>query len=118
MHHKYIFDELLAFLGQNRIGLPCYSIDQDLISEALNAERHRIINILSNKITDFTTKEINSVLHDDGKLNEIRGYSASAKNFSPSEIDRELCTHNSIGDIYYEVKEIIKSLGISQGNIN
>ncbi|CQJ04920.1 DUF4158 domain-containing protein [Yersinia frederiksenii] len=118
MDPKYILDELLAFLGQNRIALPGYSTVQDFISEALNTERQRIINILSNRMTDSTAKKLHSMLYDDGKLNEIRGYSGSAKDFSPSEIEKELCTHNTISDIYYEIKEIINLLGISQGNMN
>lgn len=118
MGPKYVFDELLAFLGQNRVALPGYSTIQDLISEALNYERVRVSNILSNQMTGATAEKLKSILHDDGKLNEIRGYSGCAKNFSPSEIDRELCTHNTISEVYYEVKELINRLEISQGNMS
>lgn len=118
MDPKYVFDELLAFLGQNRVALPGYSTIQDLISEALNYERVRVSNILANQMTGATAEKLKSILHDDGKLNEIRGYSGCAKNFSPSEIDRELCTHNTISEVYYEVKELINRLEISQGNMS
>ncbi|ECG1390739.1 TPA_asm: Tn3 family transposase [Salmonella enterica subsp. houtenae serovar 45:g,z51:-] len=118
MDPKYILDELLAFLGQQRIALPGYSTVQDLISEVLNYERLRISNIISKQMTNATAEKINSILHNEGKLNEIRGYSGNAKDFSPSEIDKELCTHSVIGDIYYEVKNVINALDISPGNMN
>lgn len=118
MDPEYILDELLAFLGQQRIALPGYSTVQDLISEVLNYERLRVSNIISSRMTNATAEKINSILHNDGKLNEIRGYSGNAKDFSPSEIDKELCTHSVIGDIYYEVKNVISALDISPGNMN
>ncbi|ECJ2318337.1 Tn3 family transposase [Salmonella enterica subsp. diarizonae] len=46
MEPKYIFDELLAFLGQRRIALPGYSTVQKLVSEALNFERKRTVNCI------------------------------------------------------------------------
>lgn len=115
---KYLLDELLAFLNQKRIVLPGYSTIQDLISEVLSSERLRVSDIISSRITDITADKINVLLKDDGKLNEIRGYSGNAKNFSPSEIDKELSTHRIISDIYYEIKDIINSLGISSGNMS
>ncbi|WP_258576548.1 DUF4158 domain-containing protein [Candidatus Pantoea persica] len=73
MDPKYIFGELLAFPGQNRIALPGYSTIQDLISEALNYERERVSSILSNKMSVSTAEKLKSILHEDGKLNGIRG---------------------------------------------
>lgn len=118
MDPKYVFDELLAFLGQNRIALPGYSTIQDLISEALNYERERVSSIISNKMSGSTAEKLKSILHDDGKLNGIRGYSGAAKDFSSSEIDKELCTHNTISEVYYEIKDLINELKISQGNMD
>ncbi|MCW6556846.1 Tn3 family transposase [Yersinia ruckeri] len=118
MDPRYIFDEMLAFLGQKRIALPGYSTVQDLVSEALNSERQRILNILSKRMTDATVKKLHSILHDEGKLNDIRGNNGNAKDFSPSEIGKELSTHKTISDIYHEIKETVNSLGISQGNMS
>ncbi|MFW5393148.1 Tn3 family transposase [Yersinia sp. 2544 StPb PI] len=117
MEPRYIFDELLAFLGQRRIALPGYSTVQKLVSESLNSERRRTLNILSKKMSNVTVEKIHAVLHDDSKLNEICGYNAGAKDFSSSEINKELSVHNTISEIYYEIKDIINSLGISQGNM-
>ncbi|EKA6129479.1 DUF4158 domain-containing protein, partial [Salmonella enterica] len=90
MEPKYIFDELLAFLGQRRIALPGYSTVQKLVSEALNFERKRTVNILSKRMSPATTQQITSILHDEGSLNAIRGYNGGARDFSTSEIEIEL----------------------------
>lgn len=117
MEPKYIFDELLAFLGQRRIALPGYSTVQKLVSDALNFERKRTIDILSKRICPATAKQITSILHDEGSLNSIRGYNGGARDFSTSEIESELSSHNVISNVYYEIKDTIDSLGISQGNM-
>jgi TnpA family transposase len=117
MEPKYIFDELLAFLGQRRIALPGYSTVQKLVSEALNFERKRTLNILSKRMTPVTAQQITSILHDEGKLNSIRGYNSGARDFSVSEIESELNAHSIINSIYYEIKDTISALCISQGNM-
>ncbi|HCC5806124.1 TPA: Tn3 family transposase [Escherichia coli] len=117
MEPKYIFDELLAFLGQRRIALPGYSTVQKLVSETLNFERKRTINILSKRMHPATAKQIISILHDEGNLNAIRGYNRGARDFSVSEINSELNSHNMISSIYYEIKDTINELSISQGNM-
>jgi TnpA family transposase len=117
MEPKYIFDELLAFLGQRRIALPGYSTVQKLVSEALNFERKRTVNILSKRMSPATAQQITSILHDEGSLNAIRGYNGGARDFSASEIESELNSHNIISSVYYEIKDTINSLGISQGNM-
>lgn len=117
MEPKYIFDELLAFLGQRRIALPGYSTVQKLVSEALNFERKRTLNILSKRMSPVTAQQITSILHDEGKLNSIRGYNSGARDFSASEIESELNAHGIINSIYYEIKDTINALCISQGNM-
>lgn len=117
MEPKYIFDELLAFLGQRRIALPGYSTVQKLVSEALNFERKRTVNILSKRMSPATAQQITSILHDEGSLNNIRGYNGGARDVSTSEIENELNSHDIISNVYYEIKDTINSLGISQGNM-
>ncbi|EOV8089736.1 Tn3 family transposase [Providencia rettgeri] len=117
MEPKYIFDEFLAFLGQKRIALPAYSTIQKLVSNALNVERKRILNLLSKTMSNTTAQQITAILHDDGSLNDIRGYHRSARDFSASEIENELISHNLIQRIYHEIKDSINVLGISPRNM-
>jgi hypothetical protein len=48
---RYVFDECIAFFGQNRIALAGYTTIQDIISNVLTGERSRIEDILEKGIT-------------------------------------------------------------------
>jgi hypothetical protein len=50
-------------------------------------------------------------------LNNLSNYKGSARDFSPSELNRELNTHKTIQEIYPELKELIHALELSQGNL-
>ena len=115
---RYLFDEMLAYLGQNQISLPGYTTLQDLVTEILSHERARISSILSQNMTAKTRKHLKQILKNKGELNRLSIYKGSAKGFSPSEIDREINTHNAINDIYPELKSLIDYLQLSHGNLN
>ncbi|PHM26100.1 DUF4158 domain-containing protein [Xenorhabdus budapestensis] len=114
---RYIFDEILAFLGQKRIALPGYTSLQELVTEALVAEQQRIEAILSQQMSEATTDRLKQIISTQGLLNSLSAYKGSARDFSPSELDRELETHQTIKSIYPELKSLIGSLELSQGNI-
>lgn len=114
---RYIFDEGLAFLGQQRIALPGYTSLQNLVTEVLVREQQRIEAILSRQISEATHQKLNKILTTKGVLNSLSAYKGSARDFSPSEIDRELETHKTIKEIYPELKSLVSSLGLSQGNM-
>ncbi|MCB5362034.1 hypothetical protein BCU85_24500 [Vibrio lentus] len=115
---KYIFDECLAFFGQRRIGLSGYSTLQTLITSVLTNERQRTESILSSNMTDTTYMKLKRILHTKGELNRLSVQKGSAKDFTPSELAREIETHNTIKGVYKEVKQLIQELGLSQGNLS
>ncbi len=114
----YMFDECLVFFGQKRIGLAGYTTLQDIITEALTAERQRTERILSKHMTDITHQRLKKILNTKGALNSLSVYKGSAKDFTPRELDQEIKTHNTIKEVYYELKILIEKLGLSQGNFN
>lgn len=93
---KYIFDECLAFLGQNRIGLVGYSTLQNMITTVLANERHRTELILSNSVPPIIHKKLKKILHTKGVLNSLSGQQGAAKDFTPTELASEIETHNAI----------------------
>jgi TnpA family transposase len=115
---RYIFDECLAYFGQNRIALAGYSTLQDLVTQTLTYERSRTESVLSKRMSDLTLQRLKNILKKQGILNSLSGYKGSARDFSPTEIDRELATHNTIKPLYPELKVLIEQLGLSQGNLN
>jgi len=64
-----------------------------------------------------TCKKLRQILNDQGKLNRLSHYRGSARNFTASQIDIELNTHNTIKDIYPELKQLVEKLALSQGNM-
>ncbi|WP_281649109.1 Tn3 family transposase [Parendozoicomonas sp. Alg238-R29] len=114
---RYIFDEGLAFLGQQRIALPGYTSLQNLVSEALVGEQQRIEAVLSKQMTETTQHKLSKILTTKGALNGLSAYKGSARDFSPSELERELETHQTIKEIYPELKTLITTLELSQGNM-
>ena len=114
---QYIFDECLAFFGQKRIALPGYSTIQKLITKVLSAERQRTEQILSENMSDVTAGKLKEILGKKGALNSLSGYRSSAKSFSHSELDRELHSHQTIKEIYPELKSLMNILNLSQGNM-
>ena len=115
---EYIFDECLAFFGQKRIGLAGYSTLQSIITNVLASERHRTEDILSCHMSDTIQAKLQKVLHTKGLLNSLSLYKGSAKDFSPSQLAKEVDTHNTIKDVYQDVKHLIEKLGLSQGNLH
>jgi len=115
---RYLFDECLAFFGQKRIALLRYTTIQDHVTETLSVERQRTESILLRKMTDSTKQHLKKILNTKGALNSLTGYKGSARDFSPSELNRELQTHETIKHIYRDLKEVIEELSLSQGNLN
>lgn len=114
---KYIFDECLAFFGQKRIGLAGYSTLQTMITSVLANERQRTESILSSSMSDTTRMQLKKILHTKGRLNQLSAQKGSAKDFTPSELMREIETHSTIKSVYQEIKGLINKLGLSQGNL-
>ncbi|QOI95944.1 Tn3 family transposase [Aeromonas salmonicida] len=114
---RYMFDECLAFFGQQRIALPAYTSVQTLVTQALSAERQRTEQILSREMSEVTVRKLQGIMANKGLLNSLSGYKGSARGFSPSELDRELDTHQTIKSIYPELKSLLDSLRLSRGNM-
>ena len=114
---RYIFDECLAFFGQERIALPGYTSIQDTITQVLVTEQKRIEVVLSEHMSKQTVKALQKILVLKGELNKLSNNKGSAKGFSPSEISRELETHQAIKQFYPEIKSLIGTLEVSQGNM-
>lgn len=114
---KYVFDECIAFFGQERVALTGYSTVQDIISSVLIAEQRRVESILAKRMTLPTKHKLLDILNSKGKLNSLSAQKGSARDFSQSEIDNEIFTHKAIKEIYPELKCLVKELNLSEGNL-
>ncbi len=109
----YIFREILNFLDTHRIILPGYSFLQDTISKALDLEEQRLRTILQEKLTTSEIKPLDELLSDAEGLYEITNLKREAKDFTLTEIRREIERGIKIKELYQTAKEILPVLEIS-----
>jgi hypothetical protein len=113
----YIFREILTFLENKRIILPGYSFLQDAISKALNYEEERLQRLLQNKLTDIEIKQLDELLTDTGSFYEITNLRREARDFTLSEIRREIERGVKIKELYQAAGEVLPALEISNQSI-
>jgi len=113
----YIFREILHFLDTRRIILPGYSFLQDIISKALNLEDQRLQITLQNKLTETDTKQLEGLLSDAEGLYEITNLRREARDFTLSEIRREIERGIKIKELYQAAGEVLPALEISNQSI-
>jgi TnpA family transposase len=113
----YIFREILNFLQIQRILLPGYSFLQDVISKALLVEIYRLQLLLKNKLTSNEIKKLEDLLTDSTGFYEITNLKREPRNFSFSEMKKEIGRGEKIKEIYQRAKEILPTLEISNQSI-
>lgn len=107
---RYVFDDCIAFFNQNQIALAGYTTLQDHVSEVLISERARIKKVLEQSMTPKTRASLLKLLGSDETFTDLSRLKQMAKDFSKSQINRELTTHQLIKELYPELKQIIAKL--------
>ncbi len=113
----FIFREIIHFLEVNRIILSAYSFLQDIVSQSLIAEAQRLKTILQNKLTTADIKQLDELFSDSGGLYEITNLKREPKDFTLSEIRREIERDVKIKELYQTGKQILPLLEISNQSI-
>jgi len=104
---RYVFDECIAYFGQNRIALAGYTTLQDTISTVLSNERSRIEHILTENLTQSTKAILLKLLESNSTFTDLAKLKRMAKDFSASQIAQELKTHKTIRLLYPEIKVLL-----------
>jgi hypothetical protein len=100
---KYVFDECIAYFGQNRIALAGYTTLQDTISTVLSNERNRIEVVLNEHLTQPTKATLLKLLESNNTFTDLVKLKKMAKDFSASQVAQELKTHKIIRSLYPEI---------------
>ncbi|AYM89049.1 Tn3 family transposase [Pseudoalteromonas agarivorans] len=114
---RYVFDECIAYFGQNRIALAGYTTLQDTISTVLSNERNRIEMVLLDSLSSGTRKTLLKLLESNNTFTDLAKLKKMAKDFSTSQITQELKTHKIIRSLYPEIKSLIAELELSPKNL-
>lgn len=114
---RFLFDESIEYLAKHRIAIPRYTVLQRVVSKAIASERQRLANTLSRSISQALNRSLDAILGSDtsSALNSIR---QSARNFSVSELEKELRIHQHIEPLIDDLDSIIQRLELSLSNLN
>lgn len=114
----FIVTELVACLNERKIVRPGYSTLQDLISEALTAERRRLGGLLAEALNDATKAALSQLLVRDDALSELAAIKQDAKNFGWRQMAREREKRARLESLYQAAKTLLPRLDVSQQNLH
>ena len=113
----YVFRELMHYMAEQRIVAPGYTYMQDLIGQALMYEQQRLTTILSQYLDQSAIDQLNRLLQDSPGLYEITQLKREPKDFSPSEIKREIHRGEQIRELHHLARKLLPQLKISNESI-
>jgi hypothetical protein len=113
----YIFRELMHYLSEHNIVAPGYSFMQDTVGQALSFEQKRLTTIVGNHLTSYDIEVLLSLLDNPEGLYEITQLKREPKDFSLSEIKREINRGDQICRLYHLTKRLLPELKISNESI-
>lgn len=113
----YVFRELLHYLTAYRLIAPGYSFMQDTIGQALTYEQDRLTTVVRQHLHSTERERLNRLLDDTPGRYEITHLKHEPKDFSASEIKREIRRGDQIRDLYRLVEKLLPHLNISNESI-
>lgn len=114
----YVFQELMHYLQEQLIVAPGYSFMQDTIGKALTYEQERLTTIVRNSLNDSDIiEDLKRLLEDSPGLYEITQLKREPKDFSLSEIKREIHRGEQIRNLYRLAEKLLPPLLISNESI-
>jgi TnpA family transposase len=113
----YVFRELMHSLSEQRIVAPGYSTMQDIVGGALTYEQRRLAGIAQVHVYPSARKDLERLLEDRQGLHEITLLKRDPRDFSNSEIKREVQRKEEARELYRLSQELLPHLEISTENI-
>lgn len=113
----YVFRALMHYLEEQRLVMPGYSWMQDTIGHALTHEQERLATIVSTYLRHADTDKLKQLLEDAPGLSAMTQLKREPKDFSASEITREIHRGEQIRDLYHLAEKLLPTLEISNESI-
>ncbi len=113
----YVFGELTRFLEEERIVSPEYSSLQDIVGAALTFEQNRLAEIMRRRLTPSDREALRDLLHDSEGLHEITRLKRDPRDFTYSEIKREVARGEKIRDLYRLTQKLLPELNVSNESV-
>ena len=114
---RHLFDSTIEYLSQHKIAIPAYSTLQKIISQVTNKEQARLNNTINEAISGELRHTITKLFCDNAELS-LSQLRQSAKNFSKTELDKELAVHHYLQPWIEEVNAVLDEVDLSQKNLH
>lgn len=109
----YLLREMLQHLSNQRIVAPQYSSLQDMIGRVLMDERRRVTQLLANSAPKAVLEQLDQFLHADEHMYRIRALRREPKDFSHSELKREVERRKFFQPLHEFAETFLAEAGLS-----
>ena len=113
----FLLAEVMVFLIAQRIVRPGYTTLQDLITNALAAERERLELLVEATLTAATREALQQLLVRENTLSDLAALKQDAKNFRYRQMGLERQKRFTLAPLYAIAKALLPNLDLSQLNI-
>ena len=113
----YVFRQILLEFEARRLTVPGYSFLQDTVSQALIFEQNRLAGILKKQLTLSNRQAFNELLDEKSGLYHLTHLKRDPRDFSATEIKREIARGAQIRDLYMLSQQMLPALEISNESI-
>ena len=113
----FIAAELIVWLNEHKIIRPGYTTLQELVSEALSAERRRLAGLLSEVLDESAKAALRRPLVRAVTLSQLAALKQDAKDFGWRQMAREREKRATLEPLHRIAKALLPKLGVSQQNL-
>ena len=113
----FLFRNLLQYLESHRIVVPGYSFLQDVVSQALAAERARLTAVLEARLNKTMVEALDALYFERDGMYAITPLKHDPKDFSLRETKLEIARSQSLAILYGRTKALLPELGISNDSL-
>jgi TnpA family transposase len=113
---RHLFDSAIEYLSKHKIAIPAYSTLQKIIGQVANQEHAQLNNIINAAVSNELRKAISDLFCDDSELN-LSQLRQSAKNFTKTELNKELAVHRYLLPWISKVDTVLQEATLSQKNL-
>ena len=115
---SFILAELIAWLNEHKIVRPGYTSLQELISEALSAERRRLGGLLAEALDEAAKAALAQLLVREDTLSGLAALKQDAKDFGWRQMAKERAKRARLEPLYRVAKALLPKLAISQQSLS
>lgn len=113
----FVAAELIVWLNEHKIIRPGYTTLQELVSEALSAERRRLGGLLAEVLDESAKAALGQLLVRDDTLSQLAALKQDAKDFGWRQMTREREKRATLEPLHGIAKTLLPKFGISQQNL-